>query len=309
MSENFAPEIVGNQTKKAKEKQTKKAPRRKKLVLSILQLLLAILAIGFAFFPIIWIVSASFNPTGSLATQKLIPDNFSLANYPDLLTNPLHPFPRWVLNSLKIAMITAILGVLSIMLSAYSFSRFRFKGRRQLLLALLLIQVFPTLLMFVAIFFLFQQLGQYIPALGLNQHAPLVLTYLGAQMGIQIWLMKGFFDSIPRDIDESALVDGASHWQIFWRLIFPLARPMIVIVALLIFIATYQEFVIASVLLKDKAQYTLMVGLYLFVSDNFSQNWGIFAAGGLLGALPIVILYQALQDQIVGGLTAGAVKG
>jgi arabinogalactan oligomer / maltooligosaccharide transport system permease protein len=309
MSENFAPEIVGNQTKKAKEKQTKKAPRRKKLVLSILQLLLAILAIGFAFFPIIWIVSASFNPTGSLATQKLIPDNFSLANYQDLLTNPLHPFPRWVLNSLKIAMITAILGVLSIMLSAYSFSRFRFKGRRQLLLALLLIQVFPTLLMFVAIFFLFQQLGQYIPALGLNQHAPLVLTYLGAQMGIQIWLMKGFFDSIPRDIDESALVDGASHWQIFWRLIFPLARPMIVIVALLIFIATYQEFVIASVLLKDKAQYTLMVGLYLFVSDNFSQNWGIFAAGGLLGALPIVILYQALQDQIVGGLTAGAVKG
>jgi arabinogalactan oligomer / maltooligosaccharide transport system permease protein len=309
MSENFAPEIVGNQTKKAKEKQTKKAPRRKKLVLSILQLLLAILAIGFAFFPIIWIVSASFNPTGSLATQKLIPDNFSLANYQDLLTNPLHPFPRWVLNSLKIAMITAILGVLSIMLSAYSFSRFRFKGRRQLLLALLLIQVFPTLLMFVAIFFLFQQLGQYIPALGLNQHAPLVLTYLGAQMGIQIWLMKGFFDSIPRDIDESALVDGASHWQIFWQLIFPLARPMIVIVALLIFIATYQEFVIASVLLKDKAQYTLMVGLYLFVSDNFSQNWGIFAAGGLLGALPIVILYQALQDQIVGGLTAGAVKG
>ncbi len=163
--------------------------------------------------------------------------------------------------------------------------------------------------MFVAIFFLFQQLGQYVPALGLNQHAPLILTYLGSQMGIQIWLMKGFFDSIPRDIDESALVDGASHWQIFWRLIFPLAKPMIVIVSLLIFIATYQEFVIASVLLKDKAQYTLMVGLYLFVSDNFSQNWGVFAAGGLLGALPIVILYQALQDQIVGGLTAGAVKG
>ena len=177
------------------------------------------------------------------------------------------------------------------------------------MLALFLIQVFPTLLMFVAIFYLFQQLGQYVPALGLNEHAPLILTYLGSQMGIQIWLMKGFFDSIPRDIDESALVDGASHWQIFWRLIFPLARPIVVIVALLIFIGTYQEYVIASVLLRGKEQYTLMVGLYLYVSDNFSQNWGIFAAGGLLGALPIIIIYQVLQDQIIGGLTAGAVKG
>lgn len=296
--------------KKQEKKESKKLPQiQRKWGGTVLRLLLALAAIAFSLFPVVWIISASFNPTGSLATQKLIPETFSLNNYRILLNSELHPFPIWVLNSLKVASITAILGVLSIMLSAYSFSRFRFKGRRQLLLGLLLVQVFPTLLMFVAIFFLFQQLGQYVSWLGLNQHAPLVLTYLGAQMGIQIWLMKGFFDSIPRDIDESALVDGASHWQIFWRLIFPLARPMIVIVSLLIFIGTYQEFVIASVLLKDKTQYTLMVGLYLFVSDNFSQNWGIFAAGGLLGALPIVILYQALQDQIVGGLTAGAVKG
>jgi len=278
------------------------SPRRRRWGL-ILRLLVAVLAVAFALFPIIWIISASFNPSGSLAAQRLVPDNASLANYRLLLNDPLHPFLRWVFNSLKVSSITAVLGVISIMLSAYSFSRFRFRGRRQLMLALLLIQVFPTLLMFVAIFYLFQQLGQYVP------HAPLVLAYLGTQMGIQIWLMKGFFDSIPRDIDESALVDGATHWQIFWRLIFPLARPMIVIVALLVFIASYQEFVLASVLLKDKSQYTLMVGLYLFVSENFANNWGVFAAGGLLGALPIVILYQALQDHIIGGLTAGAVKG
>lgn len=292
--------------KKSRKPRTLTAQRR---LGTFFRLLLAAVTIGFALFPIVWIISASFNPSGSLATQKLIPENFSLSNYRLLLNDPLHPFLRWVFNSLKISTLTAVLGVVSIMLSAYSFSRFRFKGRRQLLLALLLIQVFPTLLMFVAIFYLFQQLGQYIPWLGLNKHAPLVLAYLGTQMGIQVWLMKGFFDSIPRDIDESALVDGASHWQIFWKLIFPLARPMIVIVALLVFIGSYQEFVIASVLLKDKAQYTLMVGLYLFVSENFSQNWGVFAAGGLLGALPIVILYQALQDHIIGGLTSGAVKG
>ncbi|MFO7944804.1 MAG: sugar ABC transporter permease [Anaerolineales bacterium] len=303
------PDVLTTEVAQKKTKAARPSPRRRNSWGLILRLLVAVLAIAFALFPIIWIISASFNPTGSLASQKLIPDNASLENYQTLLNDPIHPFLRWVVNSLKVSSITAILGVISIMLSAYSFSRFRFKGRRQLMLALLLIQVFPTLLMFVAIFYLFQQLGQYIPAMGLNQHAPLVLTYLGTQMGIQIWLMKGFFDSIPRDIDESALVDGASHWQIFWRLIFPLARPMIVIVALLVFIASYQEFVLASVLLKDKTQYTLMVGMYLFVSENFSNNWGVFAAGGLLGALPIVVLYQSLQDQIIGGLTAGAVKG
>lgn len=275
----------------------------------VLRLLVALIAIVFALFPVIWVISASFNPTGNLATQQLIPDNLSTKNYTDLLTNPLSPFRSWLLNSLKVSIITSLLGLFSIMLSAYSFSRFRFAGRRQLLLALLLVQVFPTLLMFVAIFYLFQTLGTYIPWLGLNQHAPLILTYLGTQMGIQIWLMKGFFDSIPRDIDESALVDGATHWQIFWRLIVPLARPIIVIVGLLVFIASYNEFVLASVLLKDTNQYTLMVGLYLFVSDAFTQNWGIFAAGALLGSLPVVIIYLALQDQIVGGLTAGAVKG
>ncbi|MBS3751482.1 MAG: sugar ABC transporter permease [Anaerolineales bacterium] len=303
------PDVLTKEAAQQKTKAAKPSPRRRNRWGLVLRLLVAVLAVAFALFPIIWIISASFNPAGSLASQKLIPDNASLENYQTLLNDPIHPFLRWVVNSLKVSSITAILGVISIMLSAYSFSRFRFKGRRQLMLALLLIQVFPTLLMFVAIFYLFQQLGQYIPAMGLNQHAPLVLTYLGTQMGIQIWLMKGFFDSIPRDIDESALVDGASHWQIFWRLIFPLARPMIVIVALLVFIASYQEFVLASVLLKDKTQYTLMVGLYLFVSENFSNNWGVFAAGGLLGALPIVVLYQTLQDQIIGGLTAGAVKG
>lgn len=303
------PDVLTTETTKERVKTEKPAPRRQGRWGVILRLIVAVIAIAFALFPIIWIISASFNPTGSLASQKLIPRNASLENYRTLLNDPLHPFFKWVLNSLKVSSITAVLGVISIMLSAYSFSRFRFKGRRQLMLALLLIQVFPTMLMFVAIFYLFQQLGQYIPALGLNKHAPLILAYLGSQMGIQIWLMKGFFDSIPRDIDESALVDGATHWQIFWRLIFPLARPMIVIVALLVFIASYQEFVLASVLLKDKSQYTLMVGLYLFVSENFAKNWGVFAAGGLLGALPIVVLYQSLQDQIIGGLTAGAVKG
>jgi ABC-type maltose transport system permease subunit len=274
-----------------------------------LRLLVATLAVIFAVFPIIWIVSASFNPSSSMATQRLIPTNASAVNYDELLNNPLHPFLRWMGNSVKVAAITAVLVVLVTAFSAYSFSRFRFRGRRGLLLSILLIQVFPNMLAMVALFLLLQQLGAYIPWLGLNSHGGLILVYLGTQMGVNIWLMKGFFDSVPRDIDESAMVDGASHWQVFWRLIVPLVRPVLAVVGILSFVGTFNEFVLANVLLRSTEQFTLMVGLYMFVTQNFAQTWGVFAAGALIGALPIVALYLLLQDQIVGGLTQGAVKG
>jgi ABC-type maltose transport system permease subunit len=128
-------------------------------------------------------------------------------------------------------------------------------------------------------------------------------------MGINIWLMKGYLDTIPRDIDESAMVDGATSWQIFTRLILPLVRPILAVVGILSFIGTYGDFVLARILLKTQENYTLMVGLQIFTSGQFSQKWGAFSVGALLGALPIMIVYIALQDQIVGGLTRGAVKG
>jgi arabinogalactan oligomer/maltooligosaccharide transport system permease protein len=128
-------------------------------------------------------------------------------------------------------------------------------------------------------------------------------------MGVNIWLMKGFLDTVPRDIDESAMVDVASHWQIFTRLILPLLRPILIVIGILNYIGTYGEFILARVLLKSNEQYTLMVGLERFAGAQFDQRWGIFAAGALIGALPIMIIYLALQDQIVGGLTQGAVKG
>jgi ABC-type maltose transport system permease subunit len=172
-----------------------------------------------------------------------------------------------------------------------------------------LVQVFPNMLTMVALFLLIQQIGTYIPVLGLNSHGGLILVYLGGVMGINVWLMKGFFDSIPRDIDESAMVDGASHWQTFWMLIFPLVRPILVVVGILTFIGTYSDFLLARILLSSNEQLTVMVGLWVFISQQFSQNWGTFAAGGLMAAIPIVVIYLLLQDQIVGGLTQGAVKG
>lgn len=274
-----------------------------------LRLMVVAAAVVFAAFPIIWIISASFNPSSSMATQQLIPPNASTVNYDELLDDPLHPFGLWLWNSVRVAGVTAFLVVLVSAFGAYAFSRFRFRGRRSLLLTILLIQVFPNMLALIALFLLLQQIGAYIPWLGLNSHGGLILVYLGTQMGVNIWLMKGFFDSVPRDIDESALVDGASHWQVFWNLIVPLVRPVLAVVGILSFVGAFNEFILASVLLRTTEQFTLMIGLYLFVTQNFSQTWGVFAAGALIGALPIVALYLLLQDQIIGGLTQGAVKG
>ena len=153
------------------------------------------------------------------------------------------------------------------------------------------------------------QIGDVVPAFGLNTHASLILIYLGGAMGINIWLMKGFLDTIPRDIDESAMVEGATDWQIFTRLILPLLRPILVVIAILNYIGIYSEFILARVLLKGAEHYTLMVGLQVFAGAQFNQRWGVFAAGVLIGALPIMLIYLILQDQIVGGLTQGAVKG
>jgi arabinogalactan oligomer / maltooligosaccharide transport system permease protein len=232
-----------------------------------------------------------------------------LVNFRTLLTTPQFPFLRWLGNSLIVSSITSVLAVAITALSAYSFSRFRFRGRRSLLVTILLIQVFPNLLAMVALYLLLQQVGNHIPILGLNTLGGLIMVYLGGQMGINIWLMKGFFDSIPRDIDESAQVDGASHWQTFTLLILPLVRPILAVVGILAFVAVYNEFVLARILLIDRDNWTLIIGLFSFVSDNFARDWGIFAAGALIGAIPIVTIYLLLQDQIVGGLTQGAVKG
>ena len=274
-----------------------------------LRLLLAIILIIFSVFPILWVISASLNPTGSLATQTLIPPNPGLDNYRTLLTSGEFPFWTWFWNSLKIALITDVLSLSITTIAAYAFSRFRFRGRQTLLKAILLIQVFPALLALVATFLMISQIGDVFPFLGLNTHASLILVYLGGAMGINIWLMKGFLDTIPRDIDESAMVEGATDWQIFTRLILPLLRPILVVIAILNYIGTYSEFILARVLLKGTEQYTLMVGLQVFAGAQFNQRWGVFAAGVLIGALPSMIIYLILQDQIVGGLTQGAVKG
>lgn len=274
-----------------------------------MRLVVAVILIAFSIFPIIWMISASLNPTGTLATQTLIPKNAGFGNYRELLNSTEFPFWRWLGNSVKIASITSVLSLSITTIAAYAFSRFRFRGRLTMLKGILLINVFPGLLALVATFLMLSQIGDIIPSFGLNTHTGLILVYLGGAMGVNIWLMKGFLDTVPRDIDESAMVEGASHWQIFTSLILPLLRPILIVIAILNYIGTYGEFVLARVLLKSTEQYTLMVGLQRFAGAQFGSRWGVFAAGALLGAVPIMIIYYALQDQIAGGLTQGAVKG
>ena len=285
-----------------------------KRVSVILRLIIALILIFFAIFPVLWIISASFDSSQSLATQTLIPSRASLTNYQRLFgLDPNYKFgdlyfQKWIFNSVKIAGISTILSLGITTMAAYAFSRMRFAGRVTILKGILLIQVFPNLLALVAIYVLIFQSGEIIPALGLNSHAGLILVYLGGSMGINIWLMKGFLDTIPRAIDESGMVDGATHFQIFWNLLLPLLRPILVVIGILSFIGTYGDFILARILLNDVEKYTLMVGLQIFTAGQFDQKWGVFAAGALLGALPIMIIYLLLQDQIAGGLTAGAVK-
>ncbi|MGN6524476.1 MAG: sugar ABC transporter permease [Actinomycetes bacterium] len=271
--------------------------------------LVGILAIVFALFPIVFVISASVNPSGTLTGSNHLFDAVTLQNYSNLFSDPLHPYGKWFINTMVIATVTAVGTVFLGSCAAYAFSRFRFRGRRGGLLGLLLIQMFPQLLAYVAIFLLLLALRDSFPILGLNSRLGLIMVYLGGALGVNTWLLKGFFDTVPKELDESAKIDGASHAQIFFGIILRLVAPILVVVGLLSFVASLNDFVNASVVLQDPDKQTLAVGLYQFVSQQFSEHWGVFAAGAFIGALPVVLLFQFLQRFIVGGLTAGAVKG
>jgi arabinogalactan oligomer/maltooligosaccharide transport system permease protein len=185
----------------------------------------------------------------------------------------------------------------------------RFRGRRVGLIALLLIQMFPQFLAMVAIYNMFGSIGDHYPSVGLNTQLGLLLLYLGPSLGVNTWLVKGFLDTIPRELDESAVMDGASQTQTYFRIILPLAAPILAVSALLGFIFTINEVLLASVFLTSPDTKTLAVGLYGLLQGQRNANFGMFAAGSLLTAIPTVVLFQFLQRYITSGLTAGAVKG
>ena len=280
--------------------------------------LVALVAVAFALFPILYIASSAFNADQTLSASSLVPANVTLDNFRDILSGELEsaggqrlptPYLRWYANSLIVGGIAALATVLLGALAAYAFSRFRFRGRRLGMMTLLLIQMFPQFLALVAIYLILDATGEIFGALGLNTLTGLLVVYLAGAMGVNAWLMKGFFDTIPAELDESARVDGATPAQVFWGVILPLAAPVLAVVALLSFIGTLNDYVIASALMQTQDKFTLPVGMRFLVDQKYAEEWGPFTAGVLLAAIPVVLLFGFLQRFIVHGLTGGAVKG
>ncbi len=265
-----------------------------------------VVAVVYAAFPLVYVVSASLSEGGTLTGSNALFSELSTENYSALGDTV---FWTWMGNTLFIAITTAVGTVLMGASAAYAFSRFRFSGRRAGLTSLLVIQMFPQMLAFVAIFLLLLGLGNVVPTLGVNSKIALICVYLGGALGVNTFLMYGFFNTVPRELDEAAKIDGATHTQIYWTIILRLVSPILAVVGLLSFISTFGEFIIARVILQSESNWTLAVGLYGWVSALLEANWGLFAAGAVIAAVPVLVLFLFLQKYIVGGLTAGAVKG
>ena len=271
--------------------------------------LLGVIVLVWALFPVLFLLSAALNKTGSLSTTELLPTSFSGYNFDRLFNDESRPFTTWYKNSLIIAGGGALATVFIGACAAYAFSRLRFRGRRPGLLALLLLQLFPGLLAVVALYLTFSHIGDVLPPFGLNTTMGLMLAYLGGAMGSNIWLLKGYFDTVPRELDEAALVDGASHARIFFTMTLRLVMPILVTVFMLAFVGLFGEFMLASIFLVDSDQQTLAVGLYgMNYGNEANRLYGQFAAGALLGSVPTVLLYLAFQKQLISGATSGSVK-
>ncbi|MBP2001569.1 arabinogalactan oligomer/maltooligosaccharide transport system permease protein [Paenibacillus shirakamiensis] len=273
-----------------------------KLRLAASYLVLVILSIC-ALYPALWVVIASFRPGKSLYSKTLLPDHFTLDHYRELFTSKTFMFGTWYMNTLKIATLSMIIGVTLTLLTSYAVSRFRFKLRKTTLSTILVLGMFPGFMSMIAIFLLLKEFNL------LDTHMALIIVYAaGAPLGGTL-IAKGFFDSIPRSLDEAARIDGATNFTIFTRIIIPLSRPMLTYLALTQFVGPWVDFIFARLILRTKENWTLAVGLWDIVSTSQNSNFTLFAAASVFIAIPIIILFIFLQRLLVDGLTSGASKG
>jgi arabinogalactan oligomer/maltooligosaccharide transport system permease protein len=270
---------------------------------------IAIATCLFSLFPLYLVILSSLKTSGSLQVGSFIPHEVSLDNFRFLFESPKTPYVLWFKNSLVIASTVAISSVFIGAASAYAFSRLKFKGKKLGIRLLLLVQMFPAVLAISAVYVIMERVYTFAPNIGLGSQGGLILVYLGGSMGVNIWLLKGFVDSIPAELDEAAKIDGASPVQTYWLIFLPLATPVLAVVCLLSFIGTFNEFILARLFLVEMEGRTIAVGLQQFIGGQYASNWGPFAAGSILASIPIVIIFLSLQRFIVNGLTAGSVKG
>ncbi|MBP3038810.1 sugar ABC transporter permease [Bacillaceae bacterium Marseille-Q3522] len=277
--------------------------KRQKWIRLTLSYIAIFLMFAIIFYPILWIIGSSFNPGNSLSGSKIIPDNATIKHYQELFNPERSDYLLWYWNTIKISVMTMILSVAAVSFTAYSFSRYRFFGRKNGLLTFLVLQMIPNFAALIAIYVL-----ATITKL-IDTHLALILIYTGGAIPMNTWLMKGYLDTIPRDLDESARIDGAGHFRIFLQIILPLAKPIIAVISLFTFIGPFTDFILARIILRSEKNFTLAVGLYEMVAKQFGNEFTKFAAGAVLIAIPIALLFLSFQKYFVSGLTAGGTKG
>lgn len=254
-------------------------------------------------YPLLWTFGLSLNPGTSLYGANMISENWTLEHYKWLFQDPSSDYLLWYKNTLIVAFSTSIGATIIVTLVAYAFSRYRFLGRKYGLYSFLLLQMFPVLMAMVAIYILLNLVGLLDSLLGL------ILIYLGGAVPMNAFLVKGYFDTIPRELDESAKIDGAGHFRVLFTIMLPLAKPILAVVALFNFMAPFMDFILPRIVLRSPDNFTLALGLYNFVNAQFANNFTRFAAGSILIAIPIAIIFLMLQRYLISGLTSGATKG
>ncbi|MGK9266894.1 arabinogalactan oligomer ABC transporter permease GanQ [Bacillus inaquosorum] len=276
---------------------------RKYIRLLFSYLLLACMTVIIVY-PLLWTAGASFNPGNSLISTSIIPKHPTFDHYKELFAGKESlQYVQWYINSMKISLFTMAGSLICVTFTAYAFSRFRFKGRKYALTLFLLLQMIPQFSALIALFVLAQILGM------INSHWLLILLYIGGLIPMNTYLMKGYMDSIPMDLDESAKIDGASSTKIFFQIILPLSKPMAAVVAMNGFTGPLGDFVLSSTILRTPESYTLPVGLFNLVNDVMGASYTTFAAGALLISIPVAVIFIMLQKNFVSGLTAGGTKG
>jgi arabinogalactan oligomer/maltooligosaccharide transport system permease protein len=283
--------------------------RNRRLLGLFVKRIVILLTIVIVLAPGYFIVLASLQPGSSFFSGTLLPRNLSLDNYRMLFSDT--EFPTWVRNSMIVCTAVSVISTTCVALMAYAFARLRFFGRRYGLFGLLLIQIFPIGIAVSAYYFFLLKLTEWTDGhVGLETYSGLILLLSGTGMAFYAWLFKGYIDSTPKELEEAAFVDGATRLQALRYVILPMVRPMIAVVFLLVFIATYSEFLLSSIVFtvaQDK--FTLPLGLRGFIFNRFTENWGQFAAAAVIGSLPLMLVFIVMQRHLVSGLSRGAVKG
>ncbi len=258
-------------------------------------------------YPVLWVVKLALSPTQTLSlSANPFPEAVTLDHFRDVLgttdAQGRWLFGRQLLSSLVVSTATTLVGLTLAVTAAYALSRFRFPGKQSGMQVLLITQMFPATLMLVPLYSILQTLGL------LDSIGGLVLVYATSSLPFCVWMLKGYFDTIPKELEEAAIMDGASPGQVFIKVVLPLARPALAVTALFSFMQAWNEFILAATLLNDATRFTLPVALQRYVGE-YKTEWGHFAAGALIISAPVMALFFALQRSLVGGLTAGAVKG